>query len=89
MFELMEGVAPRHGWSYAQIVASLYQGQQTSYAWTKNHVPEELQLIIEKCLEPDPVDRYASAQQLANDVPVYCAVKRISPFDALELFDLC
>lgn len=78
MFELMEGVAPRHGWSYAQIVASLYQGQQTSYSWTKNHVPEELQLIIEKCLEPDPVDRYASAQQLANDVACVLRGERIS-----------
>lgn len=68
MFELLTGAKPYHGDSEIAVVYQITQGTPKSLRKVRPDVTESLELIVGKCLEKNPAERYASGNQLAQDL---------------------
>lgn len=68
LYQLLEGQPPRHGMSYSEMIAEQLSNQGPSpLVWTQR-TPPLLRSILKRCMETDPVDRYASVQELIHDL---------------------
>jgi tetratricopeptide (TPR) repeat protein len=47
-------------------------------ALSRRHAPRDLRAICQKCLKPRPADRYASAQELSDDLRRYLAFQPVT-----------
>ena len=68
LYELLTGRAPFHGHEGAAVLLMLTKEEPESLSKLVSGVPRDLQTICAKCLEKDPVKRYASARDLADDL---------------------
>ena len=53
------------------LLSDVLEPRPTAAALLDNRIPEELQVIVLKALSKNPADRYASAQELAEDLRRY------------------
>jgi serine/threonine-protein kinase len=69
LYELLTGHRHRKGNSPAELLAQALSDQPIVRPRTLNpNIPSDLQLVCLKCLEHDPADRFASAQELADEL---------------------
>jgi serine/threonine protein kinase/tetratricopeptide (TPR) repeat protein len=59
--------------STREVAKSLVQVRSNGYSWRREAraVPPSLRPILERCLAPDPADRYTSAAHLAEDLDLW------------------
>ena len=68
LFEMLTGMVPFLGDTTADVVAAVIQAQPPKPSSINPAVPEELDRMIEKCLEKDRTDRYPSASDLVSEL---------------------
>ncbi|MCA9192439.1 MAG: protein kinase [Planctomycetales bacterium] len=67
LFELLTGVLPFRG-EPKMLIVQILNDEPPSLRYLKSTVPRDLETICLKCLEKDPVKRYATAQEAADDL---------------------
>jgi serine/threonine protein kinase len=70
-YEMLCGERPYHGDSVEATLAAIRAGRPRLPIEINDAVPEPLQAIALKAMEPDPTRRYASAQEMALDIRRY------------------
>jgi eukaryotic-like serine/threonine-protein kinase len=79
LFELISGVRPFSGDSLPEIVAQILGNKRPLLRELRPSVPEELELVVSKCLRTDREDRFADVGELASKLgPFGNAVGRAS-----------
>ena len=68
LYELLAGRRPFDGESSEQVRQRIQQDEASLVRPWRKSVPKDLETIALKCLEKAPGRRYASAQELANDL---------------------
>jgi tetratricopeptide (TPR) repeat protein/predicted Ser/Thr protein kinase len=68
LYELLAGTPPFAGANLARILVQLVQEDPKPLRQVVPSTPEDLETIAGKCLEKDPVRRYESARDLAEDL---------------------
>lgn len=68
LYELLTGVAPFASDDEAKTLARLLHDRAMPPRRLRQAIPRDLQAICLKCLERRPEDRYAAAQELADDL---------------------
>jgi serine/threonine protein kinase len=69
LYQMLTGVHPFSGESVTQMVARMMT--QAAHPWPENpEIPESIRQIVEKALQKDPNDRYASAGEMLLDLMV-------------------
>jgi serine/threonine-protein kinase len=68
LYECLTGRPPFDGASLAEIVRKLTTELPAAPRAVNAHVPRDLEAICLKCLEKDPKNRYAAAEDLAEDL---------------------
>jgi eukaryotic-like serine/threonine-protein kinase len=68
LYELLAGVPPFRGSNLARILVQLVQEDAKPLRQFDPTIPEDLETLVAKCLEKDPVRRYESARDLAEDL---------------------
>lgn len=68
LYELMTGRPPFEGSSDVEILARVTTDEPRSPSRVRPEIPRDLAAICIKCLEKEPARRYATAQQLADDL---------------------
>jgi serine/threonine protein kinase len=86
LFELLTGELPIEGSSYIQMVDQLRNAPPRRVRAVRPELPRQIEAICAKCLEKDPVARYASAADLAADLKSLLrgeklSVRQASPWD--------
>jgi hypothetical protein len=71
LYELLCGRAPYEGATDAEVLAAIRRGAPPLPVEIAGNVPEPLQAIALKALEPDPALRYPSAREMALDLRRY------------------
>jgi tetratricopeptide (TPR) repeat protein len=67
LFELLTGELPFRG-DKRMLIVQIVNDEPISPRKLRSNVPRDLETICLKCLQKDPADRYATAQQLADDL---------------------
>ena len=70
MYYIFSGQAPFQG-SGMEILAKLSSEDPTPLSKTMSSIPSDLDVIVSKCLEKDPLRRYDSAKALVDDLKRY------------------
>ncbi|UUO07461.1 serine/threonine protein kinase [Blastopirellula sp. J2-11] len=78
LWELLSGEPPRMGATYSDIITELLSEQPIQSTLKRADVPNDLRVIVARCLAKDPNERYASAAALAEDLAAFVAGERIS-----------
>ncbi|HSS78556.1 MAG TPA: protein kinase, partial [Thermoanaerobaculia bacterium] len=68
LYELLVGFPPFKGSNLARILVQLVQEDAKPLRQYDPAIPEDLETLVAKCLEKDPVRRYDSARDLAEDL---------------------
>ncbi|MEM7783520.1 MAG: serine/threonine-protein kinase, partial [Planctomycetota bacterium] len=68
LYQLLSGRPPYQGDTSVSIVMQVIEGPPPSLRSLNRDLDRDLELIVQKCLERNPDDRYTSAQDLANDL---------------------
>jgi hypothetical protein len=68
LYELVAGRPPIEGDSYVQMLDRLREQTPAPLRSVNPAVPKDLERVVAKCLEKDPLARYRSAGQLAADL---------------------
>src|SRR5436305_2185258 len=68
LYELLAGEHPFTGGNLARVLVRLVQEDPRPLRQIAPATPEDLETIVAKCLEKDPVRRYESARELAEDL---------------------
>lgn len=68
LFELLTLQLPLQGTSYAEVLDKVRHAEPTRLRQLAPGLPAELETICERCLAKDPCDRYASMQDLLEDL---------------------
>ena len=68
LYELLAGVPPFDGTSMVDILFKVLNHQPPALRSVLTGAPEPLETIVSKCLNKDPIRRYQSAQELAEDL---------------------
>jgi eukaryotic-like serine/threonine-protein kinase len=68
LYELLTGRPPFQADSWNEIIAQVLYDEPTPPARRRPDVPHELETVCLKCLEKAPERRYASAEELADDL---------------------
>lgn len=68
LYELLAGRPPFDAGSPAETIAQVLNDEPVSPAWLRPGLPRDVVTITLKCLEKSPKKRYASAQELADDL---------------------
>jgi len=70
-YEFLSGVAPFAGSSALQALIDVMESEIAPLRTLLPSIPPEVEAIVMKCLERDPIRRYASARALAEDLQRY------------------
>jgi serine/threonine-protein kinase len=68
LYEMLSGRPPFVGQSPAEIIQKVIAEEPAPPSRSKGQVPRDLETICLKCLQKSPARRYASAQDLADDL---------------------
>ncbi len=68
LYELMVGDPPYHSDNPLETLVRVIEGEPPRPSTARPGLPPALEAICLKCLEKDPTDRYASADDLADDL---------------------
>jgi len=68
LYEVLSGKRPYEGERSAEILAQLMESEPKPLLALQPDLPVDLQTIVMKCLERDPVRRYDSARALSDDL---------------------
>ena len=71
LYELLTGVAPFRGLTPMETLCQVVEADVVPPSRFRLELPSELDTICLKCLEREPANRYASAQELADDLRWY------------------
>ena len=71
LYELLTGAAPFRGLTPMETLCQVMEAEVVPPSRLRHGVPEELETICLKCLDRDPARRYASAEELADDLKRY------------------
>lgn len=77
LFELLAGRPPFHSATLAETVLNGLIREAPSLKSIAPTVPKELDVIVSKCLNKEPAQRYATAQDLADDLGRFLNHERI------------
>jgi WD40 repeat protein len=80
LYEILAGRPPHTGASQAEVLRLAAQGVVPPVMSVCREAPPELAAIAHKALEPEPDQRYPSAQALAEDVNAYLTGGRVRVF---------
>jgi len=75
-YELLSGFMPYHAESAIASLVKRTQERAVPLAEVDSTIPPELSLIVGKCLEPDPAARFASMQELIDEIEIWQGKKR-------------
>jgi len=86
LFHMLTGSPPFHAQTFAEIIQLVLNREPQSPRDVNSVVPRDLETICLKCLEKDPRRRYASAQELADDLARFLDYRPITarPLHSLE-----
>jgi TolB-like protein/Flp pilus assembly protein TadD len=68
LYEMMVGCRPFQGETQAAVVSAMQTSDPEPVTSRRTGVPTNIDLVIAKCLEKDPADRYATAEDLNVDL---------------------
>jgi len=71
LYEMLTGAAPFRGFTPMETLCQVVEAELVPPSRLRHGVPEDLETICLKCLERDPARRYASAEELADDLKRY------------------
>ncbi len=71
LYEMLTGAAPFRGFTPMETLCQVMEAELVPPSRLRHGVPEDLETICLKCLERDPAMRYASAEELAEDLKRY------------------
>jgi eukaryotic-like serine/threonine-protein kinase len=71
MYELLAGTPPFAGESSVEVFMKVINDEVTPLRRIKPFIPVDLETIVMKCLEKDPLRRYESARAVAEDLQHY------------------
>ncbi|MBI4855044.1 MAG: protein kinase [Acidobacteria bacterium] len=71
LYELLTGVPPFRAKNYFEIVMKISDEPPIKLRELNDSIPEDIEIIVLKCLEKDPKERYQSAKALAEDIGLY------------------
>ena len=77
LYECLTGKPPFDGVDSISVIHQVLNDTPSSIRSQVRAVPRDLELICLKCLEKDPVDRYSTAEALADDLARYGAGKPV------------
>ena len=75
-YELLSGFMPYHADSAIASLVKRTQERATPLAEVDAAIPRELSQIVGKCLEPDPAARFASMQDMSDEIEIWQGKKR-------------
>jgi serine/threonine protein kinase len=79
LYQMLTGVPPVSGASVAETLEQVRTGRPTAPSRFNRDIPPSLDAICMKCLEKEPVDRYASADELAAALADFLGPKSQPP----------
>jgi WD40 repeat protein/tRNA A-37 threonylcarbamoyl transferase component Bud32 len=68
LYEMVTGVAPFRGLTPMETLCQVVEGEVVPPSKLRRGVPFDLETICLKCLDRDPARRYATAEELADDL---------------------
>jgi len=68
LYDLLIGRPPFQGQTPLDTLLQVLEGEPTRPRWLVPQIPARLEMIVLKCLEKNPADRYSSAAALADDL---------------------
>lgn len=71
LYELLTGVPPFKAKNYFEVVMKITDEKPIELRKLNDSIPEDVEIIVLKCLEKDPQERYQSAKALAEDIRLY------------------
>ncbi len=78
LYKLLTGRVPFDGDTLYDVLHQIITTEPVSPAWYRPEIPRDLEVICIKCLAKDPVERYATAAFLADDLDRFLNNERIS-----------
>jgi len=99
LFEMLCGQTPFEGLSAMALVGAILKGEQASLRHVNAAVSEDLVRVVERCIAPDPADRFSSAAEVlaalrafsktgAVTVPTMRAAEQAPSLSVLEFTNL-
>ncbi|MEM9587905.1 MAG: serine/threonine-protein kinase [Planctomycetota bacterium] len=80
LFEIVAGKHPYQGKNVDQILDAVRSGVRPALNTTQSSAPRALCAIVDKATRPETDQRYASAQQIADDVRAFIADQPVSVY---------
>lgn len=77
LYRILAGQAPFLGQSREEVLRKIVHEIPPSLRTIRSDVPEELEIICDKCLRKEPANRYASADELKSDLERFLVRERI------------
>jgi serine/threonine protein kinase/tetratricopeptide (TPR) repeat protein len=68
LYECLTGERPFRGESTYEVLAQILADEPPSVRTIRAKIPRDLELVVRKCLEKNPADRYPTASELAGDL---------------------
>ena len=68
LYEMLTGAAPFRGFTPMETLCQVMEAELVPPSRLRHGVPEDLETICLRCLDRDPARRYASAENLAEDL---------------------
>ncbi len=78
LFAILTGAPPRKGSSRVELIQMAKEGRVATPSSLQPDVPKPLEAVCLKALSKEPIDRYATAQDLAADVGHWLADEPVS-----------
>lgn len=77
LYEALSGTLPFDGQTPAEVMLKIVRGQYPALRRVRPGVPEELERLATRALDPRPQNRYESASSMANELRAYLGAKGI------------
>ena len=81
LYTILSGRSPFSGRTLPEIVSLVNAGKYQRLRALDARTPPELAAVVERALQPNKLDRYPSARELARDVQAYQAGTRVTAYE--------